>query len=79
MLITQLEIFTLNLCTLTVKLCYQAHSKDIYSLLNDYPGTINFCNYTYDQVLQNDQQFYENTLLYPGYNKKLMFGYVKYR
>ena len=37
-------------------------------------GTINFSNYTYDQVLQNDQEFYKrNTLLYPGYNKKPVF------
>ena len=44
------------------EICYQAHSKNIYSLLKDFPGTINFSNYTYDQVLPNDQQFHGNTL-----------------
>ena len=32
--------------------------KKIYSLLKHFPGTINFCTYTCDQVLPNDQQFH---------------------
>ena len=45
-LITQVELMTQNLCTSTVKCCYQAHSKNIYSLVKDFLGTINFSNYT---------------------------------
>ena len=46
-----------------MKFCYQAHSKDIYSLKKDFPETFDFCNYTYVQILQNDELLYQKYII----------------